>query len=202
MVSPGALTQSGSAPRTPPSLASRMTRLNGLMDGFKEAFSAPALEKSSISAERETPIDRWMGWNVAADGSSDKAQDDSEFIDAMSHSNYITISLKKPMGIIFEENDVTPKLNPGGIYVFELSPGGAAEVAGGLEFGDQLVGVVGEGGSKKVVAGLDFDLAINAIKEGKGEELRLVLFRGPSETLYGPTGASKEWLEEYVGGIN
>ncbi|GMH85397.1 hypothetical protein TrVE_jg319 [Triparma verrucosa] len=172
------------------------------MDGFKEAFSAPALEKSSISAERETPIDRWMGWNVAADKAV-TGPSDAEFIDAMSADSYITVSLKKPMGIIFEENDVTPKLNPGGIYVFELTPGGAAEAWGGLEFGDQLVGVLenGEGGSKKSVAGLDFDLAINAIKEGKGDELTLVLFRGSSEALYGPTGASKEWIEEFVGGI-
>ena len=36
----------------------------GLFDGVKEAFSAPALEKSQIDAERETPIDRWMGWSV------------------------------------------------------------------------------------------------------------------------------------------
>jgi hypothetical protein len=39
-------------------------QLNGLFDGMKEAFSAPALERSSLDAERETPIDRWMGWNV------------------------------------------------------------------------------------------------------------------------------------------
>ena len=34
----------------------------GLFDGVKDAFSAPAA--SSIDSERETPIDRWMGWNV------------------------------------------------------------------------------------------------------------------------------------------
>ena len=38
----------------------------GLFDGVKEAFSAPALERSTIDAARETPIDRWMGWSVAA----------------------------------------------------------------------------------------------------------------------------------------
>lgn len=39
----------------------------GLFDGVKEAFSAPALEKSTISSERETPIDRWMGWSVVSE---------------------------------------------------------------------------------------------------------------------------------------
>ena len=46
--------------------ATSSTALNGLFDGVKEAFSAPALERSKIDSERETPIDRWMGWSVAA----------------------------------------------------------------------------------------------------------------------------------------
>jgi hypothetical protein len=39
----------------------------GLFDGIKEAFAAPALERSILDAERETPIDRWMGWSVRPD---------------------------------------------------------------------------------------------------------------------------------------
>ena len=39
----------------------------GLFDGVKDAFSAPALERSTLDAERETPIDRWMGWSVSRD---------------------------------------------------------------------------------------------------------------------------------------
>jgi len=39
-------------------------QLNGLFDGMKDAFGAPALERSTLDTERETPIDRWMGWNV------------------------------------------------------------------------------------------------------------------------------------------
>lgn len=50
------------------STTSRATSLNmGLFDGVKEAFSAPALERSTLDAERETPIDRWMGWSVASE---------------------------------------------------------------------------------------------------------------------------------------
>jgi len=36
----------------------------GLFDGVKEAFQAPTLERSFLDAQRETPIDRWMGWNA------------------------------------------------------------------------------------------------------------------------------------------
>lgn len=48
----------------------------GLFDGVKDAFSAPTLERSKIDAERETPIDRWMGWSVASDttASQEKAR--------------------------------------------------------------------------------------------------------------------------------
>jgi hypothetical protein len=48
------------------------TALYGLFDGVKEAFAAPALERSALDADRETPIDRWMGWSVVSE--NDKAQ--------------------------------------------------------------------------------------------------------------------------------
>jgi hypothetical protein len=37
----------------------------GLFDGMKDAFGAPP--SMSLDSERETPIDRWMGWNVQAE---------------------------------------------------------------------------------------------------------------------------------------
>jgi hypothetical protein len=40
------------------------TELNGLFDGVKDAFSQPP---QSIDSERETPIDRWMGWSVVTE---------------------------------------------------------------------------------------------------------------------------------------
>ena len=45
----------------------------GLFDGVKDAFSAPALERSTLDAERETPIDRWMGWSVAREDKQGEA---------------------------------------------------------------------------------------------------------------------------------
>ena len=40
------------------------TQLYGLFDGVKEAFTQPP---SSLDAQRETPIDRWMGWSVVTE---------------------------------------------------------------------------------------------------------------------------------------
>lgn len=42
--------------------SSSSTQLSmGLFDGVKGAFSAPP---SDINSEKETPIDRWMGWSA------------------------------------------------------------------------------------------------------------------------------------------
>merc|ERR1719174_3223332 len=78
----------------------------GLFDGVKEAFSAPSLERPAISSERETPIDRWMGWSVTSENNQqqESAVPDN-FVDSMDKANYIAVELSKPMGIIFEEND-------------------------------------------------------------------------------------------------
>lgn len=40
------------------------TELYGLFDGVKDAFSQPP---SNVDANRETPIDRWMGWSVVTE---------------------------------------------------------------------------------------------------------------------------------------
>jgi hypothetical protein len=57
-----------------------ITRLHmGLFDGVKEAFSAPALERSTLDPARETPIDRWMGWSVvSSEKSSTNGQQPSQ----------------------------------------------------------------------------------------------------------------------------
>ncbi len=44
--------------------ARSQTQLYGLFDGVKDAFTQPP---SSLDSERETPIDRWMGWSVVSE---------------------------------------------------------------------------------------------------------------------------------------
>lgn len=170
------------------------TKLMGLGDLFKEAFSAPALERSSIDSERETPIDRWMGWSTKANTENEVVATASpaipeNFVDSMDSQNYLTVRLPKPMGITFEENDDKYQ----GIFVLSLSPEGAAAKDGSIKPGDQLVAVEGS-----EVHGLPFDDALGKIIECEGEDVGLVLFRGDAGMLYGPTGASKEWLSSFI----
>ena len=46
----------------PASSRTPMSLNMGLFDGVKEAFGGDGM--GDISSERETPIDRWMGWNA------------------------------------------------------------------------------------------------------------------------------------------
>jgi len=117
-----------------------------------------------------------------------------EFVDSMDEANYVAVELPKPMGIVFEENDS----EYGGIFVQSLKEGGVAAENGILQEGDQLVAV-----NKEKVCGLQFDEALGKIVEAEGEKTKLVLFRGSAQQFYGPTGASREWLDEFVskGGV-
>ena len=107
----------------------------------------------------------------------------------MDPQNYIQTSLPKPMGIVFEENDA----QYGGIFILEINPDSSASRDSKLKPGDQLVAV-----DKVKVAGMEFEEALGKIIESEQEEVELLLFRGPAKFLYGKTGASREWLEEFV----
>mmetsp|Transcript_13669 Transcript_13669/g.19996 ORF Transcript_13669/g.19996 Transcript_13669/m.19996 type:complete len:207 (+) Transcript_13669:134-754(+) len=171
-----------------------LTQLNGLFDGMKDAFGAPG-QMSSIDSERETPIDRWMGWNAkSTEPEAAGTKEPVNFVDSMDESNYIAAALSKPMGIVFEENDE----ENGGIFVLSLNEGGAADVDSKIKPGDQLVAV-----NENRVAGFSFDDALGTIIDATTEKTKLVFFRGNEKQLYGPTGASKEWLDEFAakGGV-
>lgn len=114
----------------------------------------------------------------------------ADFVDSMDAANYVSVTLEKPMGIVFEENDDG---DLGGIFVESLKEGGIAATDGTLEVGDQLVAV----GANKV-AGLPFEEALMAVVESPDEKITLTLFRGSANQLYGPTGASKDWMDEFI----
>jgi hypothetical protein len=109
----------------------------------------------------------------------------------MDTKNYVSTYLTKPMGIVFEENDS----EFGGIFVLEITEGSSAESDGTIRPGDQLVAV---GGTK--VSGMQFEEALGKIIDSKEEKVGLVFFRGPAKFLYGPAGASQDWLDEFVKG--
>jgi len=105
----------------------------------------------------------------------------------MDETNYVGVVLKKPMGIVFEENDA----KFGGIFIQSIKEDGAAAANGSLKDGDQLVAV----GTTKV-SGMSFDDALGAIIDSPDEEIKLTLFRGNAKQFYGPTGPSVEWLDQ------
>jgi len=107
----------------------------------------------------------------------------------MDEANYVIVKLGKPMGIVFEENDS----EFGGIFVQSLKEDGVAAQDGNLQEGDQLIAV-----NDNKVAGMIFDDALGTIVSAEGDTTQLTLFRGSAEQFYGPTGASQEWLDEFV----
>ena len=116
-------------------------------------------------------------------------QGSDTFVDSMDPINYVQVKLQKPMGIIFEENEG----KVGGIFVVSLKEGGIAEKNGHIKAGDQLVAV-----NDSKVAGMTFDEALGTIVATETPETKLILFRGSAQQLYGPLGASKAWLDEFV----
>lgn len=183
------------SPSTSRMCDSSTARHMGLFDGVKEAFGSEEEGMGALADDRVTPIDRWMGWDAKPKNVQREvvgSKQPANFVDSMDASNYILLSLPKPMGIVFEENDDTI----GGIFAFELSEGSIAATEGTVQPGDQLVAV----GNKKV-AGKTFDEALGAIIDSAEENTKLVFFRGPAKYLYGPTGASQEWLDEFVSSV-
>ena len=146
-----------------------MGLFDGLNAGLKDAFGADGAS-SSLPADRETPIDRWLGVDVsnkndeilAAAGDGGAAAG-AEFIDSMDEANYVSLELSKPMGVVFEENEPAT----GGVFVASFAEGGAAEADGTLQKGDQLVVV-----ADTQVLGRDFDTCLDAIRESEAPTTR------------------------------
>ena len=97
-----------------------------------------------------------MGWSTSKGGGKvseneveqQQVQMDASFIDSMDAVNYVRVELKKPMGLLFEENDA----DSGGIFVVQIKPDGSAfennqqNSDNIIQVGDQLVGVDGKKG--------------------------------------------------------
>eukprot|EP00984_Skeletonema_dohrnii_P019865 scaffold9590_cov138-Skeletonema_dohrnii-CCMP3373.AAC.3 len=114
---------------------------------------------------------------------------DNPSVDPMDDNNYLTAHLTRPMGILFEENyDV----QHGGAYIAEINEGSSAAADGSICRGDQLIAI----GEKRVI-GMDFDDIMQIIEESD-TNIKLTVFRGPAESLYGPSYGSGERLGEYV----
>ena len=157
-----------------------------MFDGIKDAFSAEDADMA-IDQDRETPFDRWMGISTKATAERKKSM--SAFVDSMADENYMKAALKKPMGVVFEENDPSS----GGVFVASLAADGAAQTEGTLKAGDQLVAVNGS-----PVLGLSFDDSLEKIIESDIDPTELIVFRGGVTNLYGNLGPADDWLKEFL----
>ena len=110
-------------------------------------------------------------------------------VDPMDTNNYLVTYLTLPMGILFEENED----EYGGAFVAEINEGCSAAADGTICRGDQLIAI-----GQKRVSGMDFQDVMTLILGNTEAKTKLSFFRGPAESLYGPAGASVEWLDEFV----
>eukprot|EP00752_Nemacystus_decipiens_P008995 g8030.t1 len=95
----------------------------------------------------------------------------------MAESETLEVTLKKPMGLVLEENVG----GFGGLRVKEVADGGSAQEDGTVRVGDQLVEVQGES-----VKGKDFDEGMKALIDAPEDGVKLQLFRGLAADLYNP----------------
>ncbi len=110
-------------------------------------------------------------------------------LDPMDAKNYLTVHLTRPIGILFEENHDDQY---GGAFVADINKRSNAAADGSISCGDQLVAI----GTKRV-SGMDFE-AMKLVFDSVETKTKLSFFRGPAESLYGPSGASVEWLDEFL----
>eukprot|EP00418_Pyrodinium_bahamense_P018508 CAMPEP_0179104160 /NCGR_PEP_ID=MMETSP0796-20121207/48302_1 /TAXON_ID=73915 /ORGANISM="Pyrodinium bahamense, Strain pbaha01" /LENGTH=215 /DNA_ID=CAMNT_0020802093 /DNA_START=147 /DNA_END=794 /DNA_ORIENTATION=+ len=169
---------------------SRRTRLRaeeeadpqkGLMDSLKDTLKVTQ-ETRVDGAEFETP---WDGLFGLGKGNADGPGDD--FVDSSDEANYVTVILKKPLGIGLAEN-----AEEGGLKVTEIQPGSNAEASGKIKPGYQLI--VADG---KPVYGLPTNEIVQPIAEKDGPVM-LTFFTGKAEHFYGKLGPSSDWLTEFL----
>lgn len=108
----------GFAPLSAPASRSGAVRARpavaGLLDGVKDAFGGG--DKPLVAADRVTPFDRWLGLDKDLEAElNDGVDQDVTYVDPSDASNYVSLSLVKPMGIAFVENEG----GCGGVFVDE-----------------------------------------------------------------------------------
>eukprot|EP00931_Biecheleriopsis_adriatica_P115860 TRINITY_DN91611_c0_g1_i1.p1 TRINITY_DN91611_c0_g1~~TRINITY_DN91611_c0_g1_i1.p1 ORF type:complete len:460 (+),score=91.06 TRINITY_DN91611_c0_g1_i1:13-1392(+) len=183
------------------------------MDALRETFEeqiiplrlktvAPEIPEDEEPAltEFETPLS-WLFQGAEAEEEGEEAapswlepllplvDGDAAFVDATEESNYVTVSLEKPLGIRFAENEN----NVGcGVEIFDIQPGSNAERSEHLQSGYQLIVAGGV-----PVHGLPLEDAIKPIQDGK-ERIQLTFFKGGAELFYGLLGPSSSWLSTFL----
>eukprot|EP00913_Durusdinium_trenchii_P028214 g26449.t1 len=117
---------------------------------------------------------------------------ETDAVDTMNESNYLTVTVQKPLGLTVEENS---KVAGGGVAVCGLEPNSNAERAG-LRTGLQLLAAGGV-----PVHGMSLEDAIQPI-EAAEDQVQLTFFMGSAEAFYGegktPQGRTWSWALELL----
>ena len=117
-------------------------------------------------------------------------------------SGLIRLSLRKPMGIVFEPMyDPNAPLVQRGVRICDLPRTGAAALSRRLEVGDELLSI-----NDKTMSRLTFDEIMDFIIEADPEEVNLLFRRPNKETLKeragiktptaNPTGPGVKWVDD------
>lgn len=109
-------------------------------------------------------------------------------VDTMNESNYLTVTLQKPLGVTVEEN---PRELGGGVSIVALEGGSRAEKLG-LQPGFQLLAAGGV-----AVHGMSLAEAIRPI-EAAEDKVQLTFFNGSAEAFYGLLGPKPSWLSAFL----
>ncbi len=111
-------------------------------------------------------------------------------VDSMNVDSYTSVTLPKPIGIRFEEND----FNYGGVFVADIDHNFSAAADGSIRLGYQLIAV-----GERRVSGMNFDEAVmQPIVDNTEAEVTLIFFKGSAACLYHPSSANEEWLDNFV----
>ncbi|CAK9088440.1 unnamed protein product [Durusdinium trenchii] len=113
---------------------------------------------------------------------------ETDAVDTMNESNYLTVTVQKPLGLTVEENS---KVAGGGVAVCGLEPNSNAERAG-LRTGLQLLAAGGV-----PVHGMSLEDAIQPI-EAAEDQVQLTFFMGSAEAFYGVLGPKPAWLSSFL----
>ncbi|CAM9799410.1 unnamed protein product [Ectocarpus fasciculatus] len=126
----------------------------------------PAVVASSRREAKAAGAGRWRGGGGSGGGGL-----------RMAESEKLEVTLKKPMGLVLEENVG----GFGGLRVKEVAEGGSAQEDGTIRVGDQLLEVQGES-----VKGKDFDEGMKKLMDAPEDGVKLKVFRGLAADLYNP----------------
>ena len=172
--------------RSPPPPARPSSRWASLTASRTPSAVGATHDKPLVAADRgRHSTGGWASTRRFVDAEN-QVDESAAYIDPNDLANYYSISLPKPMGIAFVENDGEVR----GVYVDQvLAEGSASSEKAPLVKYDQLVGV-----DTSSVHGADFDTALDTTAAASGEKhASSASSASEHHAFLGPTQPTAEW---------